>query len=288
MKIFLSWSGEVSHQVALAWKDWLPSVLQVVEPYVSSDIDKGSRWATEIAQELEQSNFGLLCVTPDNMESTWLNFEAGALSKSIEKGKVAPFLVGLEKAELQPGPLLQFQATDCTRDDVFKLLQSMNETCDDVKLSDTVLDRSFSRAWSEFEEQIAQIAKGINSSESPATPRTVDSMVREILETLRSQQLIIAEPTKLFPPEYFASVAELISRESRTGSSASKQALNRFFDRYDHLTHELLERGDEIPKELLAEFLQTGNAFLELREAMRPSRVRAIHPRLQTEMKTDN
>jgi hypothetical protein len=47
MKIFISWSGELSHRVALELRDWLPMVINALEPYVSSkDIEKapiGSR-----------------------------------------------------------------------------------------------------------------------------------------------------------------------------------------------------------------------------------------------------
>lgn len=83
----------------------------ITEPYVSSeDIDKGARWSTDIAKELEDSTFGILCVTKENLEAPWLSFEAGALSKTMEKSFVTPFLFDIKRSEVQ-GPILQFQST---------------------------------------------------------------------------------------------------------------------------------------------------------------------------------
>jgi len=90
MKVFLSWSGDLSHKVALTLRDWLPSVIQSIEPYVSSeDIDKGARWSTDIASELADSSYGILCVTKENLHAPWLTFEAGALSKTMDKSYVS-------------------------------------------------------------------------------------------------------------------------------------------------------------------------------------------------------
>ena len=68
MKVFISWSGDLSQALAVALRDWLPSVLQSVKPFVSSeDIESGARWSNDIGRELEATTFGLLC------QSGWTN-----------------------------------------------------------------------------------------------------------------------------------------------------------------------------------------------------------------------
>ncbi|WP_301814842.1 TIR domain-containing protein [Bacteroides caecimuris] len=144
MKVFLSWSGHKSHQVALVLRDWLPSVIQSITPYVSSeDIDKGARWSTDIAKELEDSTFGLLCVTKENLEAPWLLFEAGALSKMMDKSYVCPFIFDLKRAEVK-GPILQFQSTIFEKEDVKKLVLTLNRACGASALKEDLLTRVFS------------------------------------------------------------------------------------------------------------------------------------------------
>jgi hypothetical protein len=129
MKVFLSWSGELSHKIAIELREWLPFVIQSVEPYVSSeDIDKGTRWSIDIAKELENSSFGILCVTPQNLDAPWLNFEAGALSKAFNTASVSPFLFGLKPSDLKKSPLLQFQSTLYDKKDFLKLIYSINNS----------------------------------------------------------------------------------------------------------------------------------------------------------------
>jgi TIR domain len=143
MKIFISWSGSLSRSIAEILRDWLPSVLQTVEPYVSSeDIHKGARWSVDVFRELEAANYGILCVTKTNIDAPWLNFEAGALSKSFEKGHVSPFLFDIEPSNVT-GPLLQFQSTVYEKEDVFKLIKSIN-TATGVPLEMARVESAFS------------------------------------------------------------------------------------------------------------------------------------------------
>jgi hypothetical protein len=110
MKVFISWSGIVSHQVALALNDWLPCVIQGVQPFLSSEhIHKGAPWFDEIGGQLEETHFGILCLTPTNLEAPWILFEAGALSKKVGQARVVPLVLGFALSELKP-PLSNFNA----------------------------------------------------------------------------------------------------------------------------------------------------------------------------------
>jgi TIR domain-containing protein len=93
MKVFISHSGPRSRAIALALKDWMPLVLHYVDPWVSQkDIAAGDRWAVEVGTKLNDSNFGIICLTPENLNASWLLFEAGAISKSFDEGAVCPYL----------------------------------------------------------------------------------------------------------------------------------------------------------------------------------------------------
>ncbi len=68
MKAFISWSGPRSKAVAEALHDWLKEAVQSVDPWISSeDIRKGKRWSIQLAQQLESTQVGVICLTPENL-----------------------------------------------------------------------------------------------------------------------------------------------------------------------------------------------------------------------------
>lgn len=205
MKVFISWSGTKSQEVAKVLKQWIPCVIQSVEPYFSSaDIDKGARWSTDIAKELQDASFGILCVTKDNLSSSWLNFEAGALSKSIEQSKVCPFLVDLKPSDIQNSPILQFQMASATKDDVFKLFKSINSNLGDSKLHEDVLSTTFDTFWPKIEEALKEVSSVTESSAPAAKKGSKDTQapIEEILELVRYQHKLLKSPEELLPPQY--------------------------------------------------------------------------------------
>ena len=126
MKIFLSWSGDLSQSVAATIRKHLPLMIQSLEVFMSKhDIESGTRWANELAQELEQTSFGILCLTKESLSSAWLNFEAGALVKHADGRACGLLLAGLGTADIS-GPLTQFQHRRFQQDEFLHLLKDIN------------------------------------------------------------------------------------------------------------------------------------------------------------------
>lgn len=208
MKVFISWSGHKSFEVAKALKEWVPCVIQDIEPYFSAeDIDKGVRWSTDISKELEAASFGILCVTKENLKSEWLNFEAGALSKAIDKARVCPFLFDLKPSDISKSPILQFQMTSVDRDDIFKLFKSMNACLETKKLEESRLEKIFTRFWPEMDKAFKEIDSANDANENRREESEVqikinNAVIEEMLDLLRSQQMLLKDPEHLIPPDY--------------------------------------------------------------------------------------
>lgn len=180
MKVFISWSGKTSGQLAKVLREWLPSVIQVVKPHYSSDdIEKGSRGNRIMGKELEEAEVGVLCLTRENLEAPWIMFEAGALSKRLDKSRVCPILFdGLGTTDLK-GPLVNFQAANFNKEGMRKVVGMMNSQLGDNKLEEKVLDVVFGKFWPDIEEKV----KGVLSTRDKA-PRRELRNDRELLEEI--------------------------------------------------------------------------------------------------------
>lgn len=183
-KVFISWSGELSRKLGDALRNWLPAALQYVKPYFTpEDIEKGSKWNTEIAKELESSNVGIICLTQDNTEKPWILFEAGALSKSIDKSRVCTLLFNLEPANVK-GPLTSFQATRFEPTDFRRLVATINASAGDSKLDLKVLESVFEMWWPKLQTQVDEIIKS-HVKGAKRELRSDRDILEEILELIR-------------------------------------------------------------------------------------------------------
>jgi hypothetical protein len=218
-KVFISWSGDLSKKLAEEVRVWLPGVLQFVKPYFTpNDIEKGTRWATEVAGELESSNAGIICLTKDNISKPWILFEAGALSKNFGKANVCTILFNLDSADLS-GPLTSFQATKFDKTDFKKLLITINNTGSDSKLESAVINDVFDMWWPKLETKINDILK-THVESSPNTLRSEREILEEVLELTR-----------------------INTKRSPRRSDISRGALHRLLDTLMEMQYRLMKYG---------------------------------------------
>lgn len=197
MKVFISWSGDTSHKIARILRDWLPTVIYYIEPWVSSeDIKKGERWSAELSKQLEEMHLGIICVDSTNSKSPWLNFEAGALSKSLDSGKVFPILFKMKPAELS-GPISQFQLTLFEKEDFYRLIKSIN-TLSTSRIDSERLSRLFEISWLGLINALKDVQ--ISSDQNEEIPNKIISSVPEkqaVVSTLKSTKLRIMYGNKM-------------------------------------------------------------------------------------------
>jgi hypothetical protein len=185
MKVFLSWSGEKSNATAEALREWLPNVIQAIEPWMSAeDLDKGARWASDLASQLESIQFGVICLTSDCIVSPWILFEAGALSKTLDKAYVCPYLFDISPADLA-GPLIQFNTAKADKDDTRRLVNTINKACGDKSIPHDRVDKTFEVWWPRLGEKLENIRNATPVRRAERAKRNEREILEETLELVR-------------------------------------------------------------------------------------------------------
>jgi hypothetical protein len=132
---------------------------------------------------LEAAKAGIICLTPSNLHSDWILFEAGALSKTLQNTYVCPFLIGLEPSDVKP-PLAQFQATKAQKGDVLKLLKTLNNALIENALPEAHIEEAFDVWWPKLDSQLKSLP---TEDSSTKTHRPDRELLDEILALVRNQ-----------------------------------------------------------------------------------------------------
>jgi len=189
--VFITWSGERAKNIAEALHEWLPNVIQSVEPWMSKkDIMPGASWQAELNKELDQTDFGIVVLTPENLDAPWVYYEAGALAKKVgeNRRKVCPYLVDISENTEVTGPLAQFQSTLANQTETLELLKAINRATE-RKLEDTRLEDAFKLYWPRLEKVIS----GLSVPSTKPGERSELDLLKEILETVRSMERQLVE-----------------------------------------------------------------------------------------------
>jgi len=242
-KVFISWSGDLSRQLAEAVRNWLPGVLQYVKPYFTpDDIEKGTKWSTEIIGELEGSEVGIICLTKENLNNPWILFEAGALSKNFGKSKVCTLLFGIDSFDLT-GPLTGFQDTKFNKTDFKKLIESVNKEGGDSKLDSKVLDQVFDMWWDKLEETVNNILSGYKEKEHIPS-RSEREILEEVLELTRmnaSRPMRRSKMSRSIVYDLMEVIEEVSLMSMKYGDKRSFRLMDRLRRPIKHLCMELDE-----------------------------------------------
>lgn len=185
MKVFLSWSGNRSKEVANFLSEWLCCVIQATRPWVSTrDLDRGSLWFGEINDQLKDTSVGIVCLTNENKNRPWILFEAGALAKGLSTSRVCTFLIDLEPKDVED-PLAQFNHTMPQRESVLGLVRALNSTLGISALDLRILEQVFDTYWPQFEQKFTQIVASTEAGSTPSKARPKEDVLGEILENTR-------------------------------------------------------------------------------------------------------
>lgn len=183
MKIFLSWSGHRSKAMAAAMRDWLPHVIQVADPFFSpQDIGSGEFWDAKLRAEINASKFGIICVTQENVEAPWLNYEAGALAEGLE-GHTAPWLLGMTPEALKSTPMSRLQARLADREGTKAIVESIALRLESA-IPPSIISAAADTHWEKLEQRLRDIAPPTKAA--PAVSQ--EDLLQEIL---RNSQRIL-------------------------------------------------------------------------------------------------
>ena len=171
-KVFLCWSGARSRNLAQAVQKWLPGILgDRLMLSISTQIEKGADWLEELRRALNNSDCGILCLTPEAIESPWIHFEAGLIVRALSEGKslepsptserrVFPLLYGVDAQALH-GPLGAYQSTSATeKDDAFRLIEAIHHLMPErERVAKTRLTELHGRRWEGFQAALEAIPR---------------------------------------------------------------------------------------------------------------------------------
>ncbi|MFK3836626.1 toll/interleukin-1 receptor domain-containing protein [Microbacterium sp. NPDC087868] len=222
MKIFISWSGPRSQQLAVALRTWIHDVIHTVECFSSTDdIRSGQRWNNEINGELSKTDFGILCVTPENVGNPWLNFESGALAKRIENdARVVPVTLGFQPSALDE-PLKQFNGVPANRTGITKLMKDI-AAVDGVDID---VERAVEKWWADLEQLIADIPaleEPVDAPEPPDVAEMFTDIMASVRGLSRDVQMLDIMPRSRVSASELQMIAALIAESPKLGEDVMK------------------------------------------------------------------
>lgn len=135
-------------------------------------------------------------------------FEAGALSKKLDKSNVCPLLFEIEPSDIE-GPLVQFQAAKFDKDEVKRVVKMMNSLLADAALAPDVFDGVFEMWWPQLEWETVETLADEGTSR-PTAVRSERQLLEEVLDLSRTISVALSreEPQRGLNPQLVIDLIE--------------------------------------------------------------------------------
>ena len=175
-------------------------------------------WRKVLAEACQEADFGIVCLTRDNIYNPWIHFEAGAIFRDFDKPRVIPVVLGQEKVQQ---PFSDLQVCQADRDGIFRVLERMAEATPDKLARCRKLHERF---WEDLERSFERAMEEIVKNPPPPPPQ------KEILQ------------------EVLGHVRELSKRLDMDTSDLSNKAIQGLLESVEKDTAQLLSRMDTVLK----------------------------------------
>ena len=168
-KIFLSWSGDISRQIAEIFYQYLPSYVDAEYFLALRDNKLGEDWGERVKKELRETNIGIFFFTEQNLDAPWMIYEAGAIGK-LDGSRVFPLYFGVSRHHDGPIKELHYQSASFNKSTYEKLIESLYELCNGGEIHypakwELLLDKLFNS----MEKEIQNILSKAEAKKSDST-----------------------------------------------------------------------------------------------------------------------
>lgn len=195
-RVFISWSGPRSKAIAEGLRPWLldffPGHLEV---FLSThDLHAGGVWTGQLFQALggNEVQFGILCVTPENLKAPWMLFEAGVLARNaMKEDRVVPYLFDMGADATIGSPLSHLQQVKADYEGTLALVTSLNNSlANEQRRDEAGTKKQMDRQWRELKDVLDKARPLVTD----VTPTEIDQnrVLEELLQLARATNNAVA------------------------------------------------------------------------------------------------
>ena len=225
------WSGAPSKQIALLLNEWMPIFLKgTVDCWASAN-----EWGPELAKQLDESDGGVICLLTENRSDDWIHFQAGALARSVENGRIYCLCFGFQPANL-PGTLGQFPTFVFEKRDFLRFLKQLDDNSGSP-LSEKDIEETFDPVWNAFTAEIHAVIGAVLDPDAEAEPISTPANADLPIDQLRILLWFIEHPTG-------KPTAPQLARDLNIHPDATEIHLNELLDN-EYIGSDITVGGDD-------------------------------------------